>query len=199
MSSAWVAEALTAQMNSLSPRIRQAIANQALFTPVIVGALSRLQQDLKAGHHEQVREGIAELDDLLKLRFEPDFSELRHVWLFAGKNVRFDLARLRRKVVEAFKDDPVTAAAVTYGLDRLTANLSTFDGWLARALDARLQAESPLERLQADREAIEIIEGYLDFLGTDSLVSAIENNPFAPANIQAPLTVTLTALAERLA
>jgi hypothetical protein len=197
-------QALLKRMNALSPRVKQAVADDLPFKDVILRTVATFQEHLKAGQLPAADQALTDLDALLQGAARPaqgyvDYAKARLVWLAARNNVKSDLQKLERQIIDEYKDEPAMLPAVTRGVRRLDRILAALDESLADKLDEGLNASDASQRALLNRQAADIIQGYLDFLDTDALVAAVEDNPFTPIRIEGPLRDTLTALAGELA
>jgi len=117
-------------------------------------------------------------------------------WENAQKQVRIELKKLESAILNDFANEP-KFPVIKDSLKKLDEVLGGFDDRLRDKLDEAMSAP-PEERPNLHKEALEILDEYLDYVETDGFIDAVDSNPFVPVSVRAPLDKTLNDIAGQL-
>lgn len=122
-----------------------------------------------------------------------DLSKARRAWLATRERVQGELDKLRSAIVAAYAPRGLGPDLEKAYKEQVAWVLDALDGELTAALDAAAGAdEAARPRLVAAvREAI---GDYQTFLSSDSILKALDENPFTKPALRATLSATLRAL-----
>ncbi|MBL8362833.1 MAG: hypothetical protein JNN18_20265 [Rubrivivax sp.] len=125
-------------------------------------------------------------------------ARARLAWAGSRQRVAADLQKLEAAILAHYQGDedlPELAQSVRQ-LDRILAEL---DESLADKLDEALNASDVTVRAQLHEQAREILARYGRFVDTDSLLAALDANPFVPLTTHKTLMAALQVLDKSLA
>jgi len=117
-------------------------------------------------------------------------------WEDAQKKVRTELQKLEAAILKEFANEP-KFPVIKDSLKKLGEVLGGFDERLRDKLDEAMSA-APAERPNLHKEALEILDEYLDYVDTDGFIDAVDSNPFVPISVREPLDKTLNDIAGQL-
>jgi hypothetical protein len=117
-------------------------------------------------------------------------------WESAQKKVRSELQKLEAAILKDFAQEP-KFPVIKDSLKKLEEVLGGFDERLRDKLDEAMSAP-PAELPNLHKEALEILDEYMDYVDTDGLIDAIDSNPFVPVSVREPLEKTLNDIATQL-
>lgn len=125
------------------------------------------------------------------------FTQSRLAWDKTRKLVQAELRKLELAVQDQSRDEPdyETIAANTRVIYQV---LDFLDERLIDKLDEALNATLEDERRARQDEAREIIDEYLDYIRTDELLQAVDDNGFIDVAIVSSLNACLTTVGKQL-
>ena len=125
------------------------------------------------------------------------FTQSRLAWDKTRKLVQAELRKLELAVKDQSRDEPdyETIAANTQVIYQV---LDFLDERLIDKLDEALNATLEDERRARQDEAREIIDEYLDYIRTDDMLQAIDDNGFVDVAIVSSLNACLTTVGKQL-
>lgn len=201
-------ETLRARLTQLSPRIKQAAADNHPAKDEVLRAIAAFQTQLK---ESRLAEADRSLDRAQALLDDGggtgdkapggavDYAKARLAWLGVRGDAQAGLQRLEKAIIAEYQDEPEALRSLTRSVRKLDRVMQVLDESLGDKLDEGLNAADPARRSAVNREARDIIERYVDYLDSDQLVEQIADNPFTPLDLSATLGPTLQALSRQLA
>jgi hypothetical protein len=125
------------------------------------------------------------------------YAECRDLYAAARAQIQRNLDRLEERVLElcTLEDgyDPGEAADRARKVHEV---LDVLDERLIQTLD-RAVAE-PNKRAQLEAEALDLVDEYLAYVTSDSLVAAVDDNGFVAVGVRRSAVDALTEIARRL-
>lgn len=191
-----------ARWNALVKRMQAAITAYPARKSDILRAGGEIQEALRAGRFDLANQlmDTAEtaVSDAPAATMAPGIEYKICIlnWEKAKAQVRVELGKLEVAILKEFADEP-KFTAIKASLKKLDRVLGGFDGRLRDKLDEALNAAST-ERPQLHEQALAIVDEYLDYVGTDAFIDALDSNPFTQISVRAPLDKTLRDLARQL-
>lgn len=197
-----------ARLAALQAQVR---ASGVLATPSGAQVQARLdaaERALREGKLDVALKLLGELDAVAKLLKGKQaaaprgakvlFAQSRLRWDGARKQVQVELRKLEEQILAAARgqsdfDDIATCARGVYRiLDRL-------DESLIDRLDEAYAAADAAAEARAHEAARKVVVDYRNFVDTDPLMLAIDDNPFGKVDVRASVVAALTELQARLA
>jgi hypothetical protein len=117
-------------------------------------------------------------------------------WENAKKKVRSELQKLETAILTDFANEP-KFTEIKNSLKKLEDVLAGFDERLRDELDEALNAQ-PAARPDLHKQALAILDEYLNYVKTDPFIDAVDSNPFVPVSVRDPLEKTLNGIAGQL-
>lgn len=207
------AAAFNARLAALMPRVKAGLAEagpaaQALKLKVSEAGTFARKQDFDAAHglldEAEALLGIPgagatsgaappELPAATKIAF----TQSRLEWERMRKQVQADLRKVEAAVLEACKDES-DFSVIARNIGSLYTVLDRLDERLIDTLDEALNADSADRRRALQLQAREIVDEYRDYVKTEELLRAIDENGFVDVGIVAGLNHCLGGLAQQL-
>jgi hypothetical protein len=125
------------------------------------------------------------------------FTQTRLAWEQTRNHVRAELKKLQEQMLADMKDDP-DFANLSKNSAVLYRPLEKLDERLMDKLDDALNATTSEQRNASHQEALKIVDEYMAFATTDTLLHDICDNGFVDVDIEAVLVERLTAMAAQL-
>lgn len=203
-----VVQRLKARGVELMPRLKEVARTAPDSAGPIRDLLREFSASIEAGDAGRARELLFELDAIQ--RAKPSEAErtvatgtialrkAQMAWQSTRLAARAAIADVHRAALAAVADDPdidEIAGALSVLMDRR----EELDEGLDDVLLAMVNSDDDAERAKLKAEAVGIIDGYLDLVGTDPTFAAVDENPFVKTTAKADLTKALGALKVQLA
>lgn len=122
------------------------------------------------------------------------YAKSRLAWIAARKKVENEIDKLRSEIVTTYKDDGIADQLESSYRARVAPVLAALDESLADKLDEATNATDAAVRAGLVAEAKAIMQRYQSYLGSESLIKDLDDNPFVPLTIQQTISATLSAL-----
>lgn len=125
-----------------------------------------------------------------------DFKTARGEWVRVKNQVEVDLEKVKEGARQAYLDDPEQFPKIVKGCRDIDAILDHLDDELRDLLDA--YAATPLKRqaqlLDLARQAVAVLDRYLEFVSANPVMKAIDLGEFADVRVHKPVLSALRGL-----
>ena len=118
----------------------------------------------------------------------------RLAWVAARKRVEDEIGKLHDAMSKHYDGHGFGADLDKVFQSKVEPILTTLDQSLADKLDELGNSDDASQHQKLAGEARQIIDRYESFVGSNNLISQLDQNPFVPLQIQKTLTATLAAL-----
>ncbi len=177
-------DALLQEQESLYVSIQTANPEDAQAHVLDFG--KRLKTLLAGGRQHEANSGT-----LVKLQ------QARLLWIETRQHLQSELTKLTNAIVGKSKNEP-DFKEIEAKSPALFKMLDTLDTRLIQELDDALNAQNIPERVKFQFRAQDVIEEYIEFVESEDIFEAIDNNGFETVNIAARLNQTLDSLSKAL-
>jgi hypothetical protein len=118
-------------------------------------------------------------------------------WGVARAQARAEVKKLESEILKRVKGKPFEGEVVQSTFHLYTM-FDTLDDRLIDALDAALSAKDASARAAHHKDAANITDEYIKFVGSDPLLQAIDHNPFLPISVHKTFSAALSGLRRNL-
>ena len=205
-------EALAARlrqgMEQVVPLLRQAIAANPNRQAELMAPVGAFRQQMDAQDYAGAQRSLTALVALLRGSANSSssgatqdaavYDKLVSGWTATRNQAAADLDKLKAAILDEFKAEP-EFASIQQGVTRLDNILGTLGTGLEAKLNAARAATDPNARAGLKKEALDEVARYRDFVSSDALVAAVENNPFTPVPLKQAISRSLDEIKTALA
>jgi len=186
-------------MERILPTLRNLITANAAGSAELAKLAAQFQQQLRNFDAAGAKQTVEELVGKMRAGAGTTtaYGHLVEEWNAARTQAANDIKELKDAIVAEFKDAK-ELPEIQQGVARLDAIMTTLGPALQEKLSAA-QSAAPDQRPAVHKQVLDDVKEYRNFVASNELVAAVQDNPFKPVDLRGYLTPPLEKIEKALA